>query len=196
MNTLSEKIEAIEDYNTKAEIFLIETGAEIKTVFSRKDKHFTDDKEPRDIYNITIVRGRRSMSFSFGQSIINSEHWTAKDIFVTGDGNLTTKVRSTISRTPYRFQSKKEAIEADMRYNGSNFGMNVKHHPRQEPKAYDILACLTKYHPGTFEDFCGEFGCDTDSKKAEKLYYAVLKEYADLSSIFNADELEAMQEIS
>ncbi len=30
------------------------------------------------------------------------------------------------------------------------------------PTAYDILACLTKYEVGTFDDFCSNFGYDTD----------------------------------
>lgn len=52
-----------------------------------------------------------------------------------------------------------------------------------QPSSYDLLACLTKYDPGTFEDFCNEFGYDTDSKKAEKIYKAVVNEYAGLCRV-------------
>lgn len=65
-----------------------------------------------------------------------------------------------------------------------------------EPSAYDLLACLTKYNPGTFENFCGDYGYDTDSRKALKIYKTVVKEWKDLTSIFNEQELEALAEIS
>lgn len=56
-----------------------------------------------------------------------------------------------------------------------------------QPSSYDLLACLTKYDPGTFEDFCGDFGYDIDSKKAEKTYRAVVKEYERLCRVFGDD---------
>lgn len=63
-------------------------------------------------------------------------------------------------------------------------------------KEYDVLACLTKYDPGTHEDFCADFGYDTDSIRGLKTYLAVQKEYYDLRRIFTPEQLEAMQEIS
>ena len=57
----------------------------------------------------------------------------------------------------------------------------------QEPSAYDILACITKNDPGTFEDFCSEFGYDTDSRKAEKVYKAVVREWKGISRVFGVD---------
>lgn len=32
------------------------------------------------------------------------------------------------------------------------------------PTCYDILACLTKYDPGDYEDFCSEFGYETETE--------------------------------
>ena len=196
-NTLAAQIEATADYQEKANVFLANTNATFTAEFLRHGKHFDDDKETRDIYKCTISRAGRKIEIVFGQSVINSEHWTVKDIYETINGGMTTKARSSvIFGNLYRFKSANEARDADNRYNGSYTGRNVKHKPRQTPTAYDVITCLTKYHPGTFEDFCSEFGYDTDSKKAEKTYYAVLKEYADVSSMFSADVLEAMQEIN
>lgn len=64
------------------------------------------------------------------------------------------------------------------------------------PNAYDVLACLTKSDPGSFEDFCGEFGYDSDSRKAESIYKAVCKEWKQVSSMWTAAEIEKMQEIA
>ncbi len=72
---------------------------------------------------------------------------------------------------------------------------NASGHKRTSPTAYDVLACLTKYDPSTFEDFCSEFGYDVDSRKAEKVYDAVCKEWANVQKIWSDKEIEALQEI-
>ena len=64
-----------------------------------------------------------------------------------------------------------------------------------EPTMYGVLTCLQKYDVGTFEDFCGEFGYDEDSRSAEKIYKAVLKEWEAMERLFSSDELEMLQEI-
>jgi hypothetical protein len=64
-----------------------------------------------------------------------------------------------------------------------------------EPNNYDILCCLTKYDPGSFENFCSEFGYDTDSKKADKTYLAVVNEWANVCALFNDDEINELSEI-
>jgi len=63
------------------------------------------------------------------------------------------------------------------------------------PRAYDVLACIGKNDPGLFEEFCREFGYETDSRRAEKTYKAVVKEWKNVSAFFTAEELEALQEI-
>jgi hypothetical protein len=37
-----------------------------------------------------------------------------------------------------------------------------------QPTAYDVLTCLTKYDPESFDNFCAEYGYDNDSRKVEK----------------------------
>ena len=61
--------------------------------------------------------------------------------------------------------------------------------------AYNVLACLQKYNPGMFSDFCAEYGYDADSRKAFALYEAVCEEWKKVSSFFSAAEIEEMQEI-
>ena len=64
-----------------------------------------------------------------------------------------------------------------------------------DPSMYNVLACLTKYYVGSFEDFCSEFGYDTDSRKAERTYKAVCKEFAAVERLFS-DVMEELQEIN
>lgn len=65
----------------------------------------------------------------------------------------------------------------------------------KKPTAYDVLACVTKYDVGTFENFCAEFGYDVDSRKAEKLYFDVQKEASECQRMFG-DVMEKLQEIA
>lgn len=64
------------------------------------------------------------------------------------------------------------------------------------PSVYDVLACLTKYDPGTFEDFCSNYGYDEDSRTAERVYFAVQKEYAQLARLFTPEQMEELAEIN
>lgn len=64
------------------------------------------------------------------------------------------------------------------------------------PTAYDVLACLTKSDPGTFENFCSEMGYDSDSRKAEKIYKSVCEEWAKVTQFFTDAEVGQLQNIS
>jgi hypothetical protein len=74
------------------------------------------------------------------------------------------------------------------------FGQSIANTGKQ-PSAYSVLACLTKYDVGSFDDFCSEFGYDTDSMSDLKTYKAVAKEYQSLKRLFTDEELELMSEI-
>lgn len=63
------------------------------------------------------------------------------------------------------------------------------------PTEYDILACLETYVPNTFEDFCWEFGYDTDSISAMKTYLACQKQWAKIRKIFTEEQIEELAEI-
>ena len=74
-----------------------------------------------------------------------------------------------------------------------NFGQSIAA-GIHEPSMYDILTCLTKYDPESFEFFCGEYGYNTDSIKALNTYKAVKREFNGVNRLFN-DILEELQEI-
>lgn len=65
-----------------------------------------------------------------------------------------------------------------------------------QPSEYDLLSCITKYDPGTFENFCSDFGYDTDSRRAEKTYHAVVEEWNKVKSLFTEEELQQLSEIN
>lgn len=65
-----------------------------------------------------------------------------------------------------------------------------------EPSPYDVLACLTKHDPYSFNDFCDEYGYNNDSPRHKKIYDAVKKEYVNLKRLFDYSELKQLQEIN
>lgn len=48
---------------------------------------------------------------------------------------------------------------------------------------YDVVSCLQWSDPGTFEEFCGEFGEDMDSRKAEKTWKACRAQFLALGRV-------------
>lgn len=74
-----------------------------------------------------------------------------------------------------------------------NFGQSIAK-GGEEPDIYDVLACLTKSDPGSLEDFCSEYGYDSDSIKANITYTAVCREWKAIDRLFS-DIIEGLREI-
>ena len=113
-----------------------------------------------------------------------------------------TSTKLKINRTTYgkHFAEDKESryiFNCTLSRNGKrytfNFGQSIAA-GNVEPTMYDILATLTKYDPETFQNFCSEYGYNTDSIKALKTYKAVQREFNGVNRLFN-DILEELQEI-
>lgn len=111
-------------------------------------------------------------------------------------------IKLKINRTTYgkHFPEDKESryiFNCTLSRNGKkytfNFGQSIAA-GNVEPTMYDILTTLTKYDPETFEDFCSEYGYNTDSIKALNTYKAVQREFNGVNRLFN-DILEELQEI-
>lgn len=64
------------------------------------------------------------------------------------------------------------------------------------PSVYDVLACLQKCDPGTFENFCSNYGYDEDSRTAIRVYLAVQNEYTQLTRLFTPEQMEELAEIN
>lgn len=155
------------DYLKQAQDFLGKTRTKLEIDYIGHGHYFEDDKETRDIYRFTLTRDGRKYTAKFGQSIVHS-------------GTATSNFELT----------KQAKLDGDWPRKGTIA------RKRQAPTAYDILSCLNKYEPRTFEDFCGNFGCDTDSRKAERVYFAVQKEWDGIRRIWSEKEREQLAEIN
>lgn len=180
-------------YEKQAFDFLAKTKSTLTVKFVEYGKHFDDDKENRDIYEITISRGPRSFTFRFGQSIFHSRFKiilasTGKEIKY----NWQEKAMKEAGQDLHKFK-KIAAMEIGEGTMSSLNGLTIK--GPTVPNSYDVLSCMTKYDPGSFEDFCGEYGYDVDSRKAEKTYNLVKREYDELCKLYNDEEMQELGEI-
>lgn len=154
------------DYKKQGEDFLLETDVKMEVEHIGNDFYFDGDKDKRDIYRVTFKRKDRSFSIRFGQSMVKSKP-TEEELYRASDYGST-------------FYSKKY--------------LAVKNR-KEVPTAYDVLSCLEKHHPGSFGNFCCEYGYEEDSRKAFKIYQEVLEQWEKVSSLWTEAELEKMQEI-
>lgn len=169
----------ISTYEQQAIDFLAKHEITFEAKFLRHGSMRWDTKgETRDIYTLVLRRGRRNISVEFGQSIAHSGEWIVKD------------KNPKFTKT---FHDKGHANSYASRI-GNSF--NVSKNPNKEvPNAYSLLSVITKSDPGTFDEFCNEFGYDNDSISAKETWQAVREEWNDVRALFTDSELEELQEI-
>ena len=172
----------LSEYDIQANEFLKKTNTEIKIVFKENAKYFYNDKEPRDIYNITLIRGNRKYTFTFGNSLRDSGFYV--------------QIGRTKHPLPYNLLNSKNLRNYIKNHIDYNFIYSIdKIHYPVAPTAYDILACLEKYDYESFEDFCSQLGYDTDSRNVERIYNACKDQYLHLISLYNEEEMEMLKDI-
>lgn len=167
------------DYTQMANDFLSKANAKIDITFiGRAINSDWGENALRNLYDVTITTRRGSMTVKFWDSLHNTQITQmsvedyAKSIFRMHYGCLTSCERIQASK-------KLKAMQNEAK-----------------PTAYDVLACLTKYDCGSFDNFCLEYGYSNDSIRALKTYLAYSKEYEALCRIFNAEQMEELREIN
>lgn len=166
------------EYTKQAEKFLQDAGATMKIDFQgRAINTMWKEKQLRNLYAVTITTPRGSYTFNFWDSFHNTEITLMNEA----------KYARECLRRNWKYMTYFEQCKVRTEL--------ARKQKEARPNCYDVLACLTKYDPGTFEDFCAEYGYDEDSRTAERVYIAVQNEFANLKRIFYPEQLEAMQEI-
>ena len=166
-------------YTQMADDFLSKANAKIDITFiGRAVNSDWGETALRNLYDVKITTRRGSMTIKFWDSLYNTQITQmsiddyAKKCFRTHYNCLTSYERTKASK------------ELKEKQNGA------------KPTAYDVLACLTKYDCGSFDNFCLEYGYNNDSIRALKTYLACSKEYEELHRIFNAEQMEELREIN
>lgn len=169
----------MDEYQKQAIEFLKEANAtlNIRFVGLSTNKNW-EEKERRNLYEITLTTPKGSMIFDFWDSIYNTE-------ISTMDIEEYAKKRF---HCEYKYLTFDDSLICRV-----EFSENKK---LARPSEYDILSCLSKYDPGTFEDFCAEYGYCADSIRALNIYRDVQKEYSQLVRIFTPEQMEMLAEIN
>lgn len=166
------------EYVKQVKDFLNNANAKCEIVYGGISRNETwKETAKRNWYDVTITTSRGKMSYVFWDSINNTE---------ISQMTLEKYVEKKLKRrySDFSYDERKKA-ERELK----------KLKAEAVPNEYDVLACLEKYDVGTFEDFCSEFGYDEDSRTAERIYIAVIKEYKDLTRIFTEEQMEELSEI-
>lgn len=166
-------------YLEQAKNFLNKAHAKCKIVYGGISRNENwKEKTKRNWYDVTITTPRGTMTYVFWNSIYNTEISR-----MTLENYVTKKLKyNRIEDMSYTERIKAEKELERLKAEAM-------------PNECDVLACLGKYDVGTFEDFCSEFGYDEESRMAERIYIAVIKEYKDLTRIFTEEQMEELKGI-
>jgi hypothetical protein len=119
---------------------------------------------------------------------------------------LTLSIRESVPQEPPEWRKDKDGhgtqywcklTNKEGKHYGFYFWDSIKNkQDGKRPRAYDVLACLDTYSDGsTFQDFCNDFGYDTDSIRASQIFDAVQKQVAGLKNILSSEALDEINEI-
>ena len=111
-------------YEIQAQKWLKETGSSLKIEFVALDYHFNNDKEKRNIFDVTLSNKKGRYRFQFGNSIGNTykEDWsgqlmhikkkpTSYDVLTCLGYYYPSDFDEFISEFGYTFKSEKDYIE-------------------------------------------------------------------------------------
>lgn len=190
------------DFDKHTSEFLASTNTSISLTLKHIGKHWDDEKHQiipgvsRSVWSVTISRGDLKYTFDFGDSVKQLRDDIEKTIKLFDIHSFGMSIAK-----PIRYVNLKDGSAQAFSLEDESIvvkcldAMHSNPSLVTKPSAYNILCCLTTDNPGTFEDFCSDYGYDTDSRKAELSYKAVVKEWLNISRIFNESELHTIKEL-
>lgn len=66
----------------------------------------------------------------------------------------------------------------------------------EKPTEYEIFSCLEKYEVCDFYEWCTEYGYNTDSRRAERLWRLCRRQWASVQRVFTDDQIAELREIN
>lgn len=178
------------EYEKLASEFLEKNNIVIEKEFLKRDKYFQEDKEARNIFNITIKNtlNNQNFSFTFWDSIFNtySENNIVKRFIIDNKAEFwKNPLYYTISRfnnSPIVLSSKEREI--------------LKEVLTKKPDDYTILSCIGSDYIDdyNFNDFCDTFGYDKDSIKALDLFNSLQKQSLKIKRFFTLEQIDYIKE--
>lgn len=159
-------MKTVSEYEQKAIDFLTKHNIEFKAIYIRAGSMRWDKRDPKTGKQDT--RDIYTIVFS---------RWTG------GIPELNKQIQFTIHEFGQSIAS-------------SGIRNPLKKKTAKNPSAYDVLACITKSDPDSFEEFCSCFEYDEDSRNAFATWEAVTNEWKEVRTFFTDAEIEELQEIN
>lgn len=182
----------MDEYQKQAAKFLEVTNSTIKIELAdpQIEAPWEDDaKHKRYQYEVTLTSPRGSYTFSFWDSIHNAEKMDALKLLASYTlGNITAEMYRAKDLLKNEFNKTITPMRARREFDTLSRELY--------PGAYSVLACLDLVYSNNFEDFCAEYGYDTDSRTAEKVYKECIEQDRQLRRLYTHEELELLQEIA
>lgn len=168
------------EYEKQAEEFLRKANATMEFHFAGYvvPPLWGEKEKPHASYRVTITTPRGSYTLDFYDSLAHTEI-----LQMTKEGYAKKKFGRRFDGCAYSEQC---TVQRELKQKKA----------KAKPTCYDVLACLTHYDPGSFQNFCDEFGYSNDSIRALKTYLAVQDEWENLRRIFTPEQLEELEEIN
>jgi hypothetical protein len=171
------------EYEQQANNFFESTDCELRFERGNKLPHWANDdptyvygaKEP--IYHgrhwiVTMIRTHKRNGCEYQQNY-TFDYWESIDSMVKACGRLV----------------KGRHLPHGYSYEVTQWNPNSIKNP---PTAHDILSCLDATCPLDFDEWCLQFGYETNNRKAYASWEACLKQRAALERMFNSEELEQL----
>lgn len=169
------------EYTQMADTFLANAHAKMDIRFIGRAVNVEWDErnsDLRNLYDVTITTPRGSMSIRFWDSIHNTQI-TQMSVEEYAKRRFKAEYKCLTIGDRIKAQKELKSMQAEAK-----------------PTAYDVLACLTKYDCGSFDNFCTEYGYSNDSIRAMKTYLACCDEYRNLRRIFTVGQMAKLSEIN
>jgi hypothetical protein len=173
------------EYTEQAVAFAKKYGVTLATEYQGTYPRF--GKTPVANFKCTLARNGKSLEFTFSMSV--------NDSWCYSKGHASKRFPGL----PFNLREEYQPKVAKQHVAGE-FVITPIVNPKP-PTMYDVLACLQKYDPGTFPDFCREYGYDdrplSEYPKVMETWQAVVNEYINVRRLFPEEEVqEELGEIS
>jgi hypothetical protein len=174
--------------HTELDATIAALGLEYRARFvPQSESRNAKEEQPSLNWSVTITRGRQTLTTDYMQGIAHLPEY-----------NRLAKVQRTKAAHDYlrscASTGKYSPVPEKAAFN--SFVMGAK--PIPAPLLRDVLYCLVMdagvLDYSTFEQWAGEYGYDTDSRKAEATYRACLEIALQLRAIVGDDGLRKLQE--
>lgn len=181
----------LSEYDKQANKFLKVTDStlEVRLADPQKAPLWAVNEIHGNHYIVTLKSPRGAFTFDYWDSIANAKQIKALQLIKNAQwGDISSDYYQAQDELKEIFGKKLSTVNVRRHYD--------EYEKELHPRAYPVLACLNLLYSDSFEDFCAEYGYDTDSITASKTYSAMQEQDRMLRRLYTLDELELLEGVN